>query len=58
LIDNDGKPISYKKPKKKICPNVQQKVLYADEGVNMITKDAYYISSTINKQKILDPKTE
>ena len=58
LIDNDGNPIRMKKKKSKMCTHVQQKKLYKEDGIDMKTKDKYYVDAHIARQNILDPKSE
>jgi len=47
FVDNDGNPIKMKKKKNKMCTHIQQKKFYKEDGVDMKTKDKYYVDATI-----------
>jgi hypothetical protein len=62
MVDNDGNPMRLKKPKQTICPYVQQRKLYKDEGVAMKGgkggKEKYFVQSTITRKNVLDAETQ
>jgi uncharacterized protein (UPF0305 family) len=54
LVDNDGNPIKMKKKRVKMCESVQKKKTYKEDGIEMKTKDKYYIDNKVTKQNTLD----
>jgi chemotaxis protein histidine kinase CheA len=57
FLDNDGNPIKMKKKKVKMCESIQKKKTYKEDGIEMKTKDKYYIDNHLVKQNIQDPKS-
>lgn len=57
FVDNDGNPINFQKPKLKMCPNIQKKRTYAEDGVDMKTENKYYVDAKISRQYMLDHAT-
>jgi len=57
MIDNEGNPIKMKKKKVKMCESIQKKKMYKEDGIEMKTKDKYYVDAHLTKQNIQDPKT-
>lgn len=49
MIDNDGNPIKMKKKKVKMCESIQKKKTYKEDGIEMKTKDKYYIDTHLVK---------
>jgi len=54
FVDNEGNPMKVKKKKTKMCEHIQQKKLYADEGVTMKGKDSYYVKRVGEKHFSVD----
>lgn len=49
FVDNDGNPIKMKKKKVKMCESIQKKKTYKEDGIEMKTKEKYYIDNHLTK---------